>query len=70
MHLWNDGNLVKVDEFLDAFALRRNELFLHVIQSLIELSDSEERAILESISNHMQGRGVKMPATHRHLTLS
>ncbi len=59
MHLWADGNQTKVDEFLDSFALRRNELFLHVIQSLIELSEGEERSMLESISNHIQNRGVQ-----------
>ena len=61
MRLWNGGEQTKVDEFLDAFALRRNELFLHVIQSLIELSENEERAILESISNHIKSRGAHVP---------
>lgn len=63
MQLWNAGEQSKVDEFLDSFALRRNELFLHVIQSLIELSENEERSLLESISNHIQSRGIQPQRT-------
>jgi len=51
MHLWKDGDLHKVDEYLDQHALRRHELFKRVVQSLIELSTNSERALLESISN-------------------
>jgi adenine-specific DNA methylase len=58
MHLWKDGDLQKVDEYLDQHALRRNELFKRVVQSLIELSSSNERALLESISNHIGARGA------------
>ena len=39
MHLWRDGDVRKVDDYLDDYALRRHELFVRVIQSLIELSD-------------------------------
>lgn len=61
MHLWKDGNVNKVDEYLDDNGLRRNELFGRVLQSLIELSepDTDERSILESISNHSYGKGAK-----------
>lgn len=60
MHLWNTGDLHKVDEYLDSNGLRRQELFKRLVQSLIELSPekSEERSLLESISNHVQAKGV------------
>ena len=59
MHLWKQGEVHKVDEYLDASALRKNELFKRVVQSLIELSESSERSILESISNHVGARGIR-----------
>jgi len=61
MHLWKDGDVNKVDEYLDDNGLRRNELFGRVLQSLIELSvpDTDERSMLESISNHSYGKGAK-----------
>jgi hypothetical protein len=60
MHLWKSGDAIKVDEYLDSRALRRNSIFIQLIQALIELSAaaSEERAILESLSNHVAARGV------------
>lgn len=58
MHLWKEGDKLKVDEFLDQHALRRNELFKRVVQSLIELSENNERATLESISNEIQAKGA------------
>jgi len=58
MHLWKDGDVQKVDEFLDQHALRRNELFKRVVQSLIELSTNSERSLLESISNHIGAKGA------------
>ncbi len=61
MHLWKDGDVMKVDEYLNSKGLRTNALFPPVLQALIEMADggSEERAILESLSNHVQGRGVR-----------
>ena len=61
MHLWRAGDVVKVDEYLDEYGLRRQELFRRVLQSLIELSPagSEERTLLESLSNHVQAKGAK-----------
>jgi adenine-specific DNA methylase len=58
MHLWKAGDQVKVDEYLEARALAGNRLFHRVLQALIELADegSEERALLESISNHVAGK--------------
>jgi len=60
MHLWKGGDVHKVDEYLDENGLRRQELFKRLLQSLIELSPhgSEERSLLESISNHIGARGA------------
>ena len=70
MHLWKAGDLHKVDEYLDDNGLRRQELFKRLLQSLIELSPhgSEERSLLESLSNHIQARGAV--ATDQQLGLS
>lgn len=61
MHLWRTGDVIKVDEYLDEHGLRRQELFRRLLQSLIELSPggSDERALLESLSNHVQAKGAK-----------
>ena len=61
MHLWNEGDLPKVDGYLDDNGLRRHELFKRLMQSLIELSPhgSEERSLLESICTHLGARGAK-----------
>jgi hypothetical protein len=60
MHLWKAGDQHKVDEYLDDNGLRRQELFKRLLQSLIELSPhrSEERSLLESLSNHIGARGA------------
>ena len=60
MHLWKGGDVHKVDEYLDENGLRRQELFKRLLQSLIELSPhgSDERSLLESLSNHVQARGA------------
>ena len=60
MHLWRAGDVQKVDEYLDDNGLRRQELFKRLVQSLIELSNSgsDERSILESLSNHVQAKGA------------
>ena len=60
MHLWRAGDLSKVDEYLDDNGLRRQELFKRLLQSLIELSPrgSEERSLLESLSNHIGAKGA------------
>jgi hypothetical protein len=64
MHLWKAGELIKVDDYLDQNGLRRQELFKRLLQSLIELAPrgSEERALLESLSNHVQAKGAAMPS--------
>ena len=62
MHLWKTGDVGKVDDYLDSRGLRKNALFLHLLQALIELSRRDEQrdetVILENLSNHLQARGV------------
>ena len=67
MHLWRAGEVAKVDEYLDDYGLRRHELFRRLLQSLVELSPagSDERATLESISNHVGAKGAKPSETMR-----
>jgi adenine-specific DNA methylase len=69
MHLWKAGDVIKVDEYLEAKALRRNALFHQLLQALIELAPagSEERSLLESISNHVVARGVAAEQVQRRL---
>jgi adenine-specific DNA methylase len=59
MHLWRAGEEAKVDDYLDARGLKRNALFAQLLQALIELAPagSEERSVLESLSNHIASRG-------------
>ena len=59
MQLWKAGDVTRVDAYLDARGLRRSALFAQLLQALIELAPagSEERALLESISNHLGVRG-------------
>ena len=64
MQLWRTGDQVKVNDYLDARGLQRNALFHQILQALIELADtgSEERAILEALSNHAAAHGdVRAP---------
>ena len=59
MHLWRAGDPVKVDDYLDTRGLPRNALFHRILQALIELAenDSEERSLLEALSNRATDRG-------------
>ena len=59
MHLWRAGDQVKVNDYLDSRGLPRSALFNQILQALIELAGegSEERSLLESVSNHAAGRG-------------
>jgi hypothetical protein len=63
MQLWKAGEVTKVDDYLNDRGLRRYALFHQLLQALIELAGagSDERALLESISNHVQARGVDRP---------
>jgi adenine-specific DNA methylase len=64
MHLWKGGERFKVDDYLDGKGLRANQLFHQLLQALIELAErgSEERSILESLSNHVGAVGAKVEA--------
>jgi putative DNA methylase len=63
MYLWKAGDVTRVDDYLYTKGLGHNALFHQLLQALIELAlaGSEERALLESISNHVAARGA-MPA--------
>ena len=64
MQLWRAGDQVRVNEYLDSRGLQRNVLFHQILQALIELSatGSDERAILEALSNHAAAYGdVRAP---------
>jgi hypothetical protein len=64
MHLWRTGEEAKVNAYLDDRGLRRNELFASVVQAVLEMAPagSGERALLESVQNHLRGEGVAVPA--------
>jgi hypothetical protein len=72
VRLWRAGDMLKVDEYLDDHGLRRHELFRRLLQSLIELSParSDERSLLESLSNHVGAKGAKWEAPQAPLPLS
>ena len=57
MRLWRSGEQSDVDAYLDARGLWDSEIFSRVVQAIIELADrnSEERSVLETIQNHIQG---------------
>jgi adenine-specific DNA methylase len=59
MHLWVEGDVTKVNDYVDSQGLRRSEVFRQLLQALIELSTEggEERRVLEAVSNHLHARG-------------
>lgn len=61
MQLWIAGDVVKVNDYLDARGLRRSPLFTQLIQALIEQSRSEghaeECSILERLQNYLRSVG-------------
>ena len=64
MQLWRAGDQTKVNEYLDSRGLQRNALFHQLLQALIELAPagSDERAVLEALSNHAAAHGdVRAP---------
>ena len=71
MHLWRAGDQVKVDDYLDTGGLQSNALFNQILQALIELADvgSDERSILEALSNHVVARGDIQAPRQRQLQL-
>ena len=69
MHLWRAGDQARVNEYLDGRGLQRNALFHQLLQALIELAStgSDERAVLEALSNHAASHGdVRAPRYRQH----
>ena len=62
MHLWRSGDVQKVDAYLEEQGLRRNPVFPRLLQALVELArkdnQHDERALLETIMNHLGARGA------------
>ena len=71
MHLWRAGDQVRVNEYLDSRGLQRNTLFHQLLQALIELATagSDERAILEALSNHAAAHGDVHAPRQRQLQM-
>ena len=71
MHLWRAGDQVRVNEYLDSRGLQRNALFHQLLQALIELATagSDERAILEALSNHAAAHGDVHAPRQRQLQM-
>ena len=70
MHLWRAGDQIKVNEYLDLRGLQQNGLFPPLLQALIELADagSNERSLLEALSNHIAARGdIRAPSQQQLL---
>ncbi|MEW6167943.1 MAG: DUF1156 domain-containing protein [Pseudomonadota bacterium] len=61
MQLWVAGDVVKVNDYLDARGLRRSQVFAQLIQALIEQSrtegSAEECSILERLQNYLKSVG-------------
>ena len=57
MQLWKTGEQARVNSYLSDSGLWKHELFASVVQAIIELAErgSEERALLESVQNHLRG---------------
>ena len=62
MHLWRAGDVHRVDSYIEDQGLRRNPVFPRLLQALIELAGKDnqpdERALLETIMNHVTSRGA------------
>ena len=71
MHLWRSGDEAKVNGYIDDHGLGCHALFARLRQTLIELvlAGSEERAILESLCNHIAGRAGRAPPRQTVLQL-
>ncbi|WP_120799815.1 DUF1156 domain-containing protein [Thiocapsa rosea] len=61
MQFWVAGDVVKVNAFLDSRALRHSQVFIQLIQALIEKSRAEgcteECSILERLQNYLRSVG-------------
>ena len=71
MQLWRGGDRVKVNSYIDERGLQRNALFAQILQALIELAEagSEERSILEALSNHVKAREHVSPTRQGRFAL-
>ena len=71
MQLWRGGDQVRVNEYLDSRGLQRDALFHQLLQALIELAPtgSDERAILEALSNHAAAHGDVRAPRYRQLQM-
>ena len=71
MQLWRGGDQGKVNSYIDERGLQRNALFAQILQALIELAEagSEERSILEALSNHVKARDHVIPTRQRRFAL-
>ncbi|MDI6858018.1 MAG: DUF1156 domain-containing protein [Dehalococcoidia bacterium] len=62
MRLWREGDVQKVDAYIEDRGLRGNALFPRLLQALVELArkdnQPEERALLEAVMNHVAARGA------------
>ncbi|MCY4661618.1 MAG: hypothetical protein OXF93_17705 [Acidobacteria bacterium] len=69
MHLWRAGVEAAVNDYLDDRGLKHHSLFARLLQALIELAEagSEERAILESLSNHVAAQSGVAPVRQPRL---
>ena len=69
MHLWKTGEQSRVDGYLEAHGLWRNDLFRQVVQAVLELAapGSDERATLEYIQNHLASEGGTVVPRQRGL---
>lgn len=56
MQLWSSGDKSAVNAYIEQQGLRKHSQFEKVLQALIELSEGDERRILESMSNHLNSR--------------
>ena len=71
MQLWRGGDQSKVNSYIDERGLQRNALFAQILQALIELAEagSEERSILEALSNHVKARDHVIPTRQGRFAL-
>jgi len=62
MRLWREGDVRKVDDYMEERGLRRNPLFPRLLQALVELArkdnQPDERVLLETIMNHVTAQGA------------
>ena len=69
MQMWRVGDQVKVNDYLSTRGLQRNILFNQILQALIELAEtgSDERSIMEALSNHLATQGDVAPSRQGQL---